>query len=525
MSDSLNDEIMSSVKPKLPWVPLLASMCANLVDGATTSFFLSFSTPIVVNQFGKEENDAGYYVGYIATGYYSGQILSSFVTGWLSDRKGRKIFLLLGILSNFLSFMLFATCYSLWMAVVIRFLAGLFNSIVTMTKCICRELCDESTQARAFSLRNVGYFIGVIFGPLVASIFARPADREIFQDTFLDSKFFHKFPYAISCYVLGSLTLVFFAVVVAFVPETLKKTSNTPIEIELVSLEDSNEESSDPAAPAVEVDLEEALDSGENVNCETQLVEKEAEIAVPIESENIEPIIVLETNPSKFESLKAGRVCKAFAFIDRAVIAAVAVMGMLAYYSITSGLAFPLWATRSLEDDGLGFSDREVGTIVSLSGILPLLFQMFLFYRVDKLLGTIYAFRVSTLMYGLVIFVMPFIEIIPSHIGKYLASFTFIALQSIANTWAFGEANLLLSNSAPPYAVGRVNSLATTFSAMLRIVAPVIGSSMFAYTANLDYYYPLNYCFIFNVCSLVALLTFVVSFVLPSYLNRHRKKA
>jgi hypothetical protein len=79
-----------------------------------------------------------------------------------------------------------------------------------------------------------------------------------------------------------------------------------------------------------------------------------------------------------------------------------------------------------------------------------------------------------------------------------------------------------MNNAAPVHAVGRVNSLATLESAVMRLVAPIVGTVMFAYTANLDLFYPLNYFFVFHFNTFVCLLAVLLSLGLPAVVNRHR---
>jgi hypothetical protein len=79
-----------------------------------------------------------------------------------------------------------------------------------------------------------------------------------------------------------------------------------------------------------------------------------------------------------------------------------------------------------------------------------------------------------------------------------------------------------MNNASPTNAAGRVNSLASTFSSVMRLFAPVIATSLFAYTANLDAHYPLNYFFVFHFNAIMCVVAVLISIALPAGVSRFR---
>ena len=49
-----------------------------------------------------------------------------------------------------------------------------------------------------------------------------------------------------------------------------------------------------------------------------------------------------------------------------------------------------------------------------------------------------------------------------------------------------------MSNSAKTEIVGSVNGISTTLSALAKLIAPVLGDTIFAWSANLAFIYPFN---------------------------------
>ena len=81
---------------------------------------------------------------------------------------------------------------------------------------------------------------------------------------------------------------------------------------------------------------------------------------------------------------------------------------------------------------------------------------------------------------------------------------------------------LQISNATRTEIIGSVNGIAASIAAFSKLVAPAIGTAVFAWSANLDLFYPLNYMFIFHVLVIVAIISFLITFLLPSKLNRNR---
>lgn len=82
--------------------------------------------------------------------------------GWLSDKKGRRPILLLGLIGNIVTMLVFGASQSLAMAILARLFSGLLNGNIGVAKTYLGEITDETNQAKGMSLISVTWGVGVI---------------------------------------------------------------------------------------------------------------------------------------------------------------------------------------------------------------------------------------------------------------------------------------------------------------------------------------------------------------------------
>ncbi|HJM66323.1 MAG TPA: MFS transporter, partial [Candidatus Thalassarchaeaceae archaeon] len=74
------------------------------------------------------------WVGIVLACYTLGQFLFTPILGSLSDRFGRRPILMFGLISNTIFLISFGLASALWMAVLVRFLAGAGNGNIAVTR-------------------------------------------------------------------------------------------------------------------------------------------------------------------------------------------------------------------------------------------------------------------------------------------------------------------------------------------------------------------------------------------------------
>ncbi|KAI8827909.1 major facilitator superfamily domain-containing protein [Chytriomyces cf. hyalinus JEL632] len=127
----------------------------------------------MVRDFGiSDDKEVGFYVAFIASSFS----LAQFCTGWISERTGRKPVLLIGLIGNAISLLLFGQAHTLQAAIASRMLCGMLYGNVGICKSIIGEVTDSTNQSEGFSLINIMWSLGTIFGPMIGGLLANPVE-------------------------------------------------------------------------------------------------------------------------------------------------------------------------------------------------------------------------------------------------------------------------------------------------------------------------------------------------------------
>lgn len=167
----------------------------------------------MMESLGSPKNEIAKWVGLSSAAYSICQCLMGIPWGLASDRFGRKPILLNGFACTMLSTLMFGFSQNLSMAVAARALTGLGNGNVGIIRTAVAEMVPErELQPRAFSIMPLVWTIGSIFGPIFGGSLANPVKN--FPDTFGNSAFFKKFPFALpnlagSCFFVIGLLIGF----------------------------------------------------------------------------------------------------------------------------------------------------------------------------------------------------------------------------------------------------------------------------------------------------------------------------
>jgi MFS family permease len=123
----------------------------------------------------KNEDEAGFYSGFIASAMMLGRFVSSFHWGKFADRWGRKPALIVGCCSVCSMSLLFGLSTNFVVAVLARFFLGVFNPIWGIAKTLISELVSPEHESRAMGLTTGVWSLGLVFGPSIGGLLANPA--------------------------------------------------------------------------------------------------------------------------------------------------------------------------------------------------------------------------------------------------------------------------------------------------------------------------------------------------------------
>lgn len=112
--------------------------------------------------------------------------------------------LLVSLVGNALSLVLFGMSTNLRMAISVRLAQGLFNGAVGVAKGAVRDLTDETNEGRAMGQLGFAWGMGGIVGPLLGGLLCNPVDK--FPWLFGGNELLTEYPYLLPCAVVASFT-------------------------------------------------------------------------------------------------------------------------------------------------------------------------------------------------------------------------------------------------------------------------------------------------------------------------------
>ncbi|GER30109.1 zinc induced facilitator-like 1 [Striga asiatica] len=283
----------------------------------------------------EQEEDIGYYAGFIGSTFMLGRALTSVFWGSIADRYGRKPVIIIGTTTIVIVNTLFGLSINFWMAIITRFLLGSLNGLLGPIKAYACEAVREEHQSLGLSAVSTAWGTGLIIGPALGGFLAQPAEK--FPGIFAQESLFGRFPYLLPCLVI-SLFAAIVTVVCYWIPETLHTHNSTNVSSQscYATLESGNEEK-----------------MGENKNTPNQSL------------------------------------LKNWPLMSSIIVYCIFSLHDMAYTEI-----FSLWAESPRRLGGLGYTTEGVGTVLTISGVGLLVFQSSLYPVVEKIIGPVLLSRI-----------------------------------------------------------------------------------------------------------------------------------
>jgi DHA1 family tetracycline resistance protein-like MFS transporter len=144
-----------------------------ILFGATLTNLIGFGIIIPLLPFyGQRMGASELEIGLLFSSFSIAQLLASPLWGALSDRYGRKPFLLLGLFGAAAGYVIMALAPSLEWLFVARIVDGACGGIITTVRAYLADILEERERARGFGLIGAAFGIGFIAGPLVGAVLA-----------------------------------------------------------------------------------------------------------------------------------------------------------------------------------------------------------------------------------------------------------------------------------------------------------------------------------------------------------------
>ncbi|CAH7686094.1 major facilitator superfamily domain-containing protein, partial [Phakopsora pachyrhizi] len=194
----------------------------------------------------------------------------------------------------------------------------------------------------------------------------------------------------------------------------------------------------------------------------------------------------------------------------------------------------PLFSYTRLEDGGLGLSMHNIGSVLSLGGLIALCLQTGLFPTLQRKFGTLKLYRIVTLGFPISFLILPLIRIVIIRFIKteqsYEGAEVQISMIGLVIDLIFkGIANLsivcialLISNSAPTQSsLGTLNGIGQSCASLGRTVGP--GLTGFLFSSSVRLKFPLIWYILLIIGGFGYWTTWLVKDIQPEWRKKPKK--
>ncbi|CAM9287714.1 unnamed protein product [Ectocarpus sp. 8 AP-2014] len=202
-----------------PWLPMLA-IAIGLVSHsyALTSLFPYVGYMVQHLGVTDDKDEAGYYAGYVSSAFMVGRVGSSYFWGRFADSHGRLPVIYAGLTSMVVLSIAFGLSTSFVWALGCRFLLGVLNGLLGISKAMTSEVCGKEHEATGMAYVLGCASIGLVIGPGLGGLLAEPATH--YPTVFSESGLFGRFPYLLPNIVGAGIALTGLPFVFFFLKET-----------------------------------------------------------------------------------------------------------------------------------------------------------------------------------------------------------------------------------------------------------------------------------------------------------------
>lgn len=368
----------------------------------------------------KEEEDIGFYAGFVGASYMFGRALSSVIWGVVADKYGRKPVIVITLISVIIFNTVFGLSSSYWMALTTRGLLGLFCGMLGPIKAYATEVCRKEYSHLALSIVSSSRAIGLIVGPAIGGYLAQPADK--YPGIFSENSIFGRFPYFLPCLCI-SLLAITGLIACLWLPETLHKhTEDTVLKNSIEAVEESL--------------------SGPNA----------------------------EENGGGFLSL----------FTNWPLMSAITVYCIFSLQDVAYAEVFSLWSVSDKKYGGLSFSSQDVGSVLAISGLFLLIYQILIYPSVAKSIEPITLVRAVAVLTIPLLSSYPFMPALSGFILQLIvncASF----LKNVFSVTAITVFNILMNDAVSQDLRASANGVAVTLMSISKAIAPAVAGAIFSW--------------------------------------------
>jgi MFS family permease len=192
---------------------LLPICCVYMCESLNLYILYPFSSFLLAH-YGVIDsvNNAGYYSGLFTSVFALSQFMCCGFWGRMSDKVGRKNVILVGLIMSSIWLFVFGFSSNIYMALVFRFLTGLFNGNAGIVKTYVSEISNSDNKAVYYALLTIAWSVGAMLGPFIGGY--------LYDPYFISTNTFHQFPALLPCLIAIGIYIITIFVTLFVLSET-----------------------------------------------------------------------------------------------------------------------------------------------------------------------------------------------------------------------------------------------------------------------------------------------------------------
>ncbi|GAB1519007.1 hypothetical protein RhiTH_002072 [Rhizoctonia solani] len=431
--DGTSTPVSKPERTPLPWKPLIVLTALNAVCPLAFELVYPFVNSMIVEIGVTDDPErVGFYSGLIESVFSVMSLIMIIPCGYVSDHVGRKPVVLLGLGGLSISIMSFGLSKSLAGMIMSRCIGGALGASWAAIKVMVGEMTDRSNQDTAFSMMNVSYRLGQIIGLPLGGLLAHPERRwKAFQ-----TPFWNEYPFLLPCLVGAGFSLISVLFGILFIEETLPSKVKSRRKVK--------------RSP---------YSSGSST----------------LPTKQTTPLLVNET---ELETNRASKKPTWRTVMTPSILSLV----------INNACMYPLFAFTPIASGGLGMSEGQIGTQMSIRAVVHIL-MMVVYSKVNRALGTVRLYKVTMAFWSLVVLGFPFLHWVASLTGiKSIvfntAQFIFFLAWSVCG-FAWVCMGTMVNDASPSAeALSLINGISQISIVLPQAISPALANSLFAVSVD-----------------------------------------